>query len=106
MDALRHFHGERYDLIGYVVMNDHVHLIVRPYQGIDLSTLLHSWKSYTANRMQREAGRVGAVWQDESFDRIVRDEDEYVEKLTYLLTNPQRRWPTIKTYEWVGLGAE
>ncbi|RMH25768.1 MAG: hypothetical protein D6693_08315, partial [Planctomycetota bacterium] len=103
VDALRHFDGERYDLIGYVVMNDHVHLVVRPYEGCELSGLLHTWKSYTANRMQRETGRVGAVWQDESFDRIVRDEDEYFEKLGYILTNPQRRWPGIQEYAWVGV---
>lgn len=104
VEALRHFDGERYDLLGFVVMNDHVHLVVWPYESNDLSRLLHTWKSFTANRMQRETGRAGSVWQDESFDRIIRDQREYVQKLRYMMTNPQRRWPGIENYAWVGLG--
>ncbi|WP_194722828.1 hypothetical protein [Noviherbaspirillum malthae] len=62
---------------------------------------MHSWKSFTANRLQREHGRVGAVWQQESFDRIVRDEAEWLEKIQYIMNNPLKRWPELKTYQWV-----
>ena len=46
-----------------------------------------------------------AVWQDESFDRIVRDQAELNEKGRYILGNPFKRWPELNTYEWIGLGA-
>jgi hypothetical protein len=42
------------------------------------------------------------VWQFEYFDRIVRDEDELLQKLRYILGNPWKRWPGIEGYEWVG----
>lgn len=102
LEALRHFDAERYDLVAFVVMDDHVHVVVRPYEGRTLSSLAHSWKSYTANRMQRESGRVGAIWQSETFDRIIRDEREYFDTIKYILSNPRRRWPGAERYEWAG----
>ena len=68
--ALRHFEGVRYKLHAYVVMDDHVHVIVCPQQERRLEDVVRSWKSYTANRLQRGTGRVGSVWQDEYFDRL------------------------------------
>jgi REP element-mobilizing transposase RayT len=104
-DALFHFDGLRYDLLAWVVMNDHVHVVVSPREDQPVESLVHSWKSFTAHAMQRRWGRRGAVWQREYFDRIVRDEDELREKLEYVLGNPAKRWPDQdEPYEWVGLG--
>jgi REP element-mobilizing transposase RayT len=61
--ALRNFGGQRYRLIGYVVMNDHVHVVVEPSTGHNLTKIVQSWKSYTTNRMQRSCGRKGRVWR-------------------------------------------
>jgi putative transposase len=102
-DALRHFEGERYHLLAWVVMNDHVHVLVYPFPGCELKQLLHSWKSYTANQLQRRFGRPGRVWLDESFDRVVRDENELMQKLYYILNNPFKRWSEIQHYDWVGV---
>ncbi len=99
--ALRWFHGARYRLHGYVVMNDHVHVMVEPLDKWNLREILHSWKSFTANRLQRFYGRRGAVWQDEYFDRLIRDEAEYCKKRDYIRGNPYTRWPDIGDYPWV-----
>ncbi len=48
--------------------------------------------------MQREHKRFGRVWQDESFDRIVRDDAEFAQKLDYIVGNPWKRWPQIEDY--------
>ncbi len=98
-DALRHFEGRRYELFGYVVMNDHVHVVVRPIDPHSLIAIIHSWKSFTANRLQREHRRHGGVWQDEYFDRLIRS--ELTEKLEYIANNPRKRWPEIVEYRWV-----
>jgi putative transposase len=104
-EAIKHFDGERYVLHAWAVMNDHAHALVQPLAEWALSQILHSWKSFAANRLQREFGREGAVWQDESFDRIMRNDEEYFEKFNYILTNAQRRWPDMtEAYEWVGTG--
>ncbi len=103
VSALKHFDNERYHLVGLVVMDDHVHVIVKPILSHELSALTYTWKSFTANRIQREVGLQGAIWQDESWDRIVRDEDELLEKAQYMLSNPAKRWPGINEYKWVYL---
>src|SRR6516164_5636980 len=45
-DALKHFNGERYKLGAWVVMPNHVHAIITPLKGVDLSEILHAWKAY------------------------------------------------------------
>ena len=100
-DALCCFENKRYELYAYVVMDDHVHVVLRPGENHALEQIVHSWKSFTANRLQRENARVGAVWQQESFDRIVRDENEWMEKIQYIMNNPLKRWPELPEYAWV-----
>lgn len=104
--AIRHFENKRYDLFAWVVMNDHCHALVQPYTDWRLEHILHSWKSYTANQMQRQFGRLRCLWQDETFDRIVRDANEFDEKLIYILNNPLKRWPGLESYEWLGAHSE
>jgi REP element-mobilizing transposase RayT len=101
-DAIKHFAGERYGLWAYVVMDDHVHALVTPSDGFPLQEIVHTWKSFTTNRLQRDFHRLGLIWQREYFDRIVRDEGELVAKINYILDNPEKRWPDIEEYEWVG----
>jgi REP element-mobilizing transposase RayT len=87
-EAIKYFDDDRYDLIAYVVMHDHVHVLVKPDEKYGLTQLVHSWKSFTANRLQRHGNRRNRIWQDEYFDRIVRDEAELVEKAQYIINNP------------------
>jgi REP element-mobilizing transposase RayT len=82
--ALKHFKGKRYQLTAFVVMNDHVHVLLNTMEPYRLEDVIHSWKSFTANRMQRDHARRGRVWQDEYFDRIVRDEKELAQKFDYI----------------------
>ena len=89
--ALRNFDLQRYELIGYVVMNDHVQVVVKPAADYNLTAIVQSWKSYTTNRLQRAHGRSGRVWQREYFDRIIRDDEELSGRLEYILGNPGKR---------------
>ena len=49
VDAWKYFHGKRYDLVAYVVMPNHVHVLIKTYEGFPLSKVIHSWKSFTAH---------------------------------------------------------
>jgi len=80
MTAVRKFDGGRYELAAYVVMDDHVHVLLAPLAPHELHGILHSWKSFTARQMQHERKRFGRVWQDEYFDRIMRDDQEVCAK--------------------------
>ncbi|HET6383612.1 MAG TPA: transposase [Armatimonadota bacterium] len=108
MAAVRHFDGERYYLAACVIMDDHVHVLVQPAERLKLERITHSWKSYSANRLQLSFGRGGRIWQSESFDRIVRDHEEFDEKYRYIAKNPRKRWPDITSYEslYLPLGME
>lgn len=99
--ALKHFDGQRYDLMAYVVMPDHVHILVKPYEKFLLQEIVHSWKSFTAYKLQRQYGRQGGIWQEDYFDRIMRDEAEFLEKAQYILNNPLKIQPQMQEYPWV-----
>jgi len=88
--ALKHFDGERYSLGHYVVMPNHVHALVRPLMNHSLSQILHSWKSFSAHEINKATGRSGHLWEDESFDHIVRDEHELERFAAYIENNPAR----------------
>ncbi|MDA2912691.1 transposase [Acidobacteriia bacterium AH_259_A11_L15] len=79
---------ELYELLAAVVLPDHVHLLLRPNQGVSLSRAMKGIKGATARRLNQRRGSHGRVWQDESLDRIVRDQAELEEKLNYMFLNP------------------
>lgn len=104
--ALAFFHGQRYTLHAYVVMDDHVHAVVEPLGDSTLQGIIHSWKSFSAKQIinANPACRCAPVWQDEYYDHIVRDDRELEVKVNYILDNPFRRWPDITEYAWRGTG--
>ena len=97
--ALMHFDDNYYDMYCYVVMNDHVHVLFILRTNEALPKVIHSWKSYTANRLQRKFGRKGSVWQEEYFDRVIRTEKEFYRIARYILYNPYKRWK-LTDYRW------
>ena len=88
-NALRHFDHDRYVLDAFVVMPNHVHVLVRLAEGQPLADVLHSWKSFSAKAINRQLGRSGRIWQEESYDRIVRDWNELVRSRDYIARNPE-----------------
>jgi carbamoylphosphate synthase large subunit/REP element-mobilizing transposase RayT len=87
-NSLRHFDGDRYALDSFVVMPNHVHVLVRPHEAHSLSEILHSWKSFSAKEINKLRERSGAVWQDENYDRMVRDFAELERYRDYIKENP------------------
>ncbi|HUV64936.1 MAG TPA: class I tRNA ligase family protein, partial [Sedimentisphaerales bacterium] len=99
-EALLHFDDQRYDLIVWCIMPNHVHVIVRPFEGYDLAGILHSWKSFTAKQANKLLGVTGAFWQEEYYDHLIRDEEDFNGHLSYLLQNPQTA--RLEAWPWVG----
>ncbi len=110
--AMHHFDGERYELCAYVVMPNHAHAIVRPTHCTvhSLEGILGSWKQYSSGRMNAELGEQGARWQEESFDRIVRDQEHLYRAVQYIGRNarlanlPEAACPRWIRPEWERLG--
>ncbi len=87
--ALQFFDGQRYVLDEHVIMPNHVHVLVKPLEGHSLAEILHSWKSYTANRLNRHLGLTGQFWQHESYDHIVRSKAAMDAIRHYIRENPK-----------------
>src|SRR5213082_1187698 len=87
-NALRHFDRERYRLDAFVVMPNHVHVLVQPKSGHSLSEILHSWKSFSAHSINKALHRKGDFWMEESYDRMVRDFEELERYRDYIKENP------------------
>ena len=93
-EALRYFdrqNGEReprYELGEFVVMPNHVHVLVKPIEGYGLSSIIQSWKSFTATKINGKLGLKGAFWKDENFDHVVRSEEFLTKYEEYIRENP------------------
>jgi REP element-mobilizing transposase RayT len=89
VDALRYREHslEHYQLHAYVVMANHVHLLITP--RVEISRLTHSLKRFTAREANRIVGRTGQpFWQVETYDRLVRDRTEFQRIAAYIEMNP------------------
>ncbi len=111
MDACFHFHNDRAVVRLVTVMPDHVHMLITPLERTEgnwwsLQDLMHSIKSFTANSINQFRGATGSLWQDEYFDRAIRDADEFIEKWNYMVLNPVRAGLSEKPgeYAWVRRG--
>jgi REP element-mobilizing transposase RayT len=99
-EAIRHFRGQRYHLLAWCVMPNHVHVLFSLLPGQRLEAVLHSWKSYSANHANALLARSGRFWQREYFDHLVRDESSIQKFKQYIRDNPRRaglrNWPWVE----------
>ena len=99
MDAMRHFDGERYELDAACVMPNHAHALLCPIVPQTLSSVMHSWKSFTSKQLNRLFDRSGRIWEPESFDHLVRTGRSNDGFIRYIAENPANAglpdWPWI-----------
>jgi putative DNA methylase len=125
---LYHHRGTKYDLLSYCVMPNHVHVLLRPLvdetadsreagqarlpvlrdeedemadDASVLAEVMHSLKSYTANRANKVLRRSGTFWQDESYDHWVRDEEELERIVAYIAANPVKAGLVQEPHQWL-----
>ncbi|WDE95302.1 transposase [Lentisphaera profundi] len=120
-----HFDGERYDLIAYVIMPNHVHLLIKTYANYTLKDVIHSWKSFTAHKiikfLDRNAGEPPAspgnekvetsigkslelpkkIWMEDYWDRFIRDERHFCSVISYIVQNPVKANLVKDSKEWL-----
>lgn len=88
VDALHHFEDLRCEMQAYAIMPNHAHVLCRPSEGHAVEHLARSWKRHSADYIHRRLGRNGTLWQEESFDRLIRDADHYRTAVRYIAKNP------------------
>ena len=97
VDALMFYHGKRYILHHFVIMPNHVHLLLTPIGDDTVMKSLGSVKQFTANAINKALGRTGELWQRNIFDRMVRDADHYERCVQYINENPRNLLPDSYT---------
>ena len=87
-DNLLYFNGERYHLGDFVIMPNHVHLLVCLLGDTNLLKQCRSWKMFSASKINKILGRSGRFWQEESFDLLVRSPEQFYAIQQYIRKNP------------------
>ncbi len=106
-ESFRHFDHGRYLLHAWVIMPNHVHLLLSLADNSSLEKIVGSWKRFTAREIGRQNHGAGTVWQKDYFDRLIRDWDHFMNAARYIRRNPEKaKLPagSFTHYEspWVG----
>jgi REP element-mobilizing transposase RayT len=99
-DALLFFDCNRYRLLEWCIMPNHVHVVIEQLGGASLSSILHSWKSYTSKKINSALGTDGQVWMPEYYDRYIRDEKHFDAVCEYIRSNPVKAGLATAAEEW------
>jgi REP element-mobilizing transposase RayT len=87
--SLRHFDNDRYLMLDFVVMPNHIHLLAAFRDEDALLNQCESWKRYSATHINRRLKQHGRFWQDD-FDHLVRSEDQFAYLRRYIADNPRK----------------
>lgn len=98
--SLYHFDGERYRLLSWVIMPNHVHLLLTPHAEHSLTEIVRSLKSYTAHEANKLLKRTGKFWFEDYFDRYIRDADHYAAVVRYIENNPVKAGLCSAPEDW------
>jgi putative transposase len=93
----------QFRVYGFVVMPEHVHLLISEPERETVATAIQSLKLSSSLRTAsgRECdGQRSPLWQKRYYDRNIRDYDEFVEKLRYIHRNPVARGLVEKAEDW------
>ena len=88
-DSLLHFDNDRYHMGDFVIMPNHVHLIVCLLGDTEIEAICTSWKRYSAKQINQVLGKTGRFWQEESFDHLIRSLDQFEALQRYIADNPK-----------------
>jgi len=97
------------DLHCVVVMPDHVHMIFVPMvdparsEVVSLARITKAIKGASSHLINRQSGTSGRIWQEESFDRVLRCSEKLDQKVQYVIDNPVRKGlvGSPEDYRWL-----
>lgn len=104
-ESLLAFDSQRYRLLAWVIMPNHVHVLLQLVSGWSAAEIVGSWKKFTARRIhngRQNLGRasVRSIWQREYWDRVIRDERHYCRTIEYIHLNPVKARLATKAEDW------
>ncbi|MFO1486791.1 MAG: transposase [Verrucomicrobiaceae bacterium] len=88
--TLRHFDGDRHHHHTWVIMPNHVHCLTTLNANSKLEQVIRSWKGFSATSINKHLNRSGALWQEDYFDRLIRDAAHFTSCVRYIRKNPEK----------------
>lgn len=102
-ECLARFDGTRYLHHAWVIMPNHVHALFSLHVDGALEKVVHTWKSFTSNRINAVLARNGGslpprapgrrpsqFWQRDYFERLVRNKTHFANCIRYIRRNPEK----------------
>ncbi|MGM0586771.1 MAG: transposase [Bacteroidota bacterium] len=105
-DAIHYRDQKVYDLIAYCIMSNHVHIVFKHHPDVHsesetpITDILKSLKSYTGKRANILLDRKGAFWKPESYDRVIRNDQELGRIIRYTINNPVKAGLVANWKDW------
>jgi REP element-mobilizing transposase RayT len=100
-NALLFHDQQKYRLIAWVVMPNHVHMLCTPRAGESLAGIMHSVKSFTSTEANKLLNRSGRFWQKEYFDRYIRNAKQFAKTVAYIENNPVKANLCARPEDWL-----
>ena len=101
VNSIKYFDVERYRLFAWCVMPNHVHAVLEPLGKYQLDDILEGWKTFSAREINKTVGRVGRLWQGESYDHLIKSRGEFAQQIAYVERNPAQaklgEWPWVSS---------
>lgn len=88
--ALMHFDRDRHFHHAWVIMPNHVHCLTTLHAEAKMEKVVQSWKGFSATSINKHLHREGPLWQEDYFDRLIRDEEHFTNCARYIRRNPQK----------------
>ncbi len=84
------FYRKKYDfrLHAFVIMPDHLHLLITPSEKGDISKIMHDFKSHTSQVINKSLGWNSSLWQEGFYEHVIRDRFDFRRKIDYIHKNP------------------
>jgi putative transposase len=99
-NALLFFDGERYRLMEWCIMPNHVHVLIKTNEDHPLDRVLKSWKAFTSRKINELKNLTGPLWQREYHDRYIRDLDHLANARLYIRNNPVKAGLCLRPEDW------
>jgi len=95
----------QFKLTNFCVMPTHIHLLIKPERGTNLSGIMHWLKLQTSKRWNFIHGSTDHLWGHRFFERPIKDKTEYEHVMNYIDDNPVRAGLVAAPEEWKAAGA-
>ncbi len=99
-NSLLHFNEQRYELLAWCIMPNHVHVLLAQLPGFPISKIVHSWKSYSSKLANLQLKRQGIFWARDYFDQFMKSSRQFESTITYIEQNPVKAGLVKQAEAW------